>query len=65
MLVSVVQQNDSVIHMYLYFSINIYVKYIYIIFSYRLFQNVEYSSLCYTVDPCWLLHSGFCKIRVN
>ena len=25
-----------------------------ILSPYRLLQNVEYSSLCYTVDPCWL-----------
>ena len=25
-----------------------------IIFQYRLLQNMKYSSLCYTVGPCWL-----------
>ena len=25
-----------------------------IFFPYRLFQNIEYSSLCYTVGPYWL-----------
>ena len=25
-----------------------------ILFPYRLLQNTEYSSLCYTVGPCWL-----------
>ena len=46
MLVSGIQQSDSVIYVYTYsFSI---------IFPYRLLQNIEYSSLCYTVDPCWL-----------
>ena len=25
-----------------------------ILFPYRLLQNIEYSSLCYTVGPCWL-----------
>ena len=24
-------------------------------FPYRLLQNIEYSSLCYTVGPCWSL----------
>ena len=24
------------------------------LFFYRLLQNIEYSSLCYTVSPCWL-----------
>ena len=27
---------------------------LYVIFPYRLLQNIEYSSLCYTVGPCWL-----------
>ena len=43
MLVSDVQQNDSVI--YIFFQI---------IFHYRLLQDVEYSSLCYTVNSCCL-----------
>jgi len=25
-----------------------------IFFPYRLLQNIEYSSLCYEVSPCWL-----------
>ena len=25
-----------------------------ILFSYGLLQNMEWSSLCYMVDPCWL-----------
>ena len=25
-----------------------------ILFHYRLLQDIEYSSLCYTVGPCWL-----------
>ena len=25
-----------------------------ILFPYSLLQNIEYSSLCYTVGPCWL-----------
>ena len=24
------------------------------LFPYRLWQNIEYTSLCYTVGPCWL-----------
>ena len=24
------------------------------LFPYKLLQNIEYSSLCYTVGPCWL-----------
>ena len=38
-LISVVRQSDSVIH---------------ILFQYGLSQDVEYSSLCYTVGPCCL-----------
>ena len=33
--------------------IRIYVLFC-IIFHYRLLQDTEYSSLCYTVGPCWL-----------
>ena len=47
MLISVVQQNDSVVYIY-----NIYI-YMYILFCilfhYGLFQDIEYSSLCSTV----------------
>ena len=43
MLVSGIQQSDSVIH-----------TYISIFFPYRLLQNIEYSSLCYKVGPCGL-----------
>ena len=25
-----------------------------ILFHYSLLQGIEYSSLCYTVGPCWL-----------
>ena len=41
------QQRDSGIHAYrpIFFKI---------LFLYRLLQNTEYSSLCYTVGPCWL-----------
>ena len=39
MLVSGVQQSDSVIHIF---------------FFYNLLQNIEYSSLCYTIGLFWL-----------
>ena len=42
-LVSGVQQSDSVIHLFQ------------ILFAYRLLQNTEYSSLCYIVGPCLLV----------
>ena len=41
MLVSAVQQSDSVLHMYMFFSI-------------MAIRDIEYSSLCYTVGPCCL-----------
>ena len=41
-LVSGVQQSDSLIHILIIFQI---------LFSYRLSQNTEQSSLCYTVGP--------------
>ena len=41
-----------------WFSCTYMYKYIYssfyILFHYRLLQNIEYRSLCYTVSPCWL-----------
>ena len=47
-LVSNVQQSDSIIHKYT----NIFL--FYILLHYRLLQDIEYSSLCYIVGPCWL-----------
>ena len=40
-LISAVQQSDSALHIY-----------IYILLHYGLSQDIEYSSPCYTVDPC-------------
>ena len=45
MLVSGVQQDDSLIHVYILFHI---------LFHYSLLQDIEYNSLCYTVGPCCL-----------
>ena len=42
-LVSGVQQSDSVIHKYIYYFSDS--------FPYRLLRDIEYSSLCYTVGP--------------
>ena len=47
-LVSSVQQSDSV----LYIS---FFRFFFII-RYRLLQDIEYSSLCYTVGPCCLFY---------
>ena len=44
-LVSGVQQSDSVVHVSILFQI---------LFPFRLLQNIEQSLLCYTVGPCWL-----------
>ena len=46
-LVSGVQQSDSVIHIHVSILSQI-------LFPVRLLQNIEQSSLCYTVGPCWL-----------
>ena len=47
MSVSGVQQSDSII------CIRIFILF-QILSPYGLLQNVEWSSLCYTVSPCWL-----------
>ena len=44
-LVSGVQQSDSVIHIHILFHV---------VFRYGLSQDTEYSSLCYTGGPCFL-----------
>ena len=44
-LISAVQQSDSVLHIYILFHI---------LSHYGLSQDTEYSSLCYTVGPCCL-----------
>ena len=46
-LVSGEQQSDSVIYIYVSILFQI-------LFPFRLLQNIEQLSLCYTVDPCWL-----------
>ena len=59
-LVSGAQKSDSVIYKYIYTHKHIYVYIMYIhIFS---LQDIEYSSLCYTVGPCCLsiLYEAVC-----
>ena len=46
-LVSDVEQSDSVIHI----AVSILFQ---ILFPFRLLQNIEQSFLHYTVGPCWL-----------
>ena len=43
--ISGVQQSDLAIYTHLFFQI---------LFHYKLLHNIEYSSLCYTVNPCFL-----------
>ena len=45
--VSGVQQSDSLMHIYISILFQIH-------FHYKLLQDIEYSSLCYTVGPCFL-----------
>ena len=47
MLVSGVQQSDSVIHIHVSILFQILVPF-------RLLQSIEQMSLCCTVGPCWL-----------
>ena len=49
MLVSGVQQSESVIYIYMH----IYILF-QILFRNRLLQDIQYSSQCYTVNPCCL-----------
>ena len=55
MLVSVVQQSDSVVCVSIYTHTHIY-THIYtllqVLSHYSLLWDIEYSSLCYTVGPC-------------
>ena len=52
MLISAIQQSDSVMH------IDTFILF-YILFCYGLSQDIEYSSLCYTVGPCCLSMEAF------
>ena len=56
MLVSSIQQGDSVIHIHVFILFQI-------LFLFRLLQNIEQSSLCYTVGPRWLsiLNIAVCR----
>ena len=50
MLVSGVQQGDSDIYIIYIHTHNLF----HVLFHYGLLQDIEYSSLCYTVGPCCL-----------
>ena len=51
-LVSGVQQSDSVIHIHISILFQI-------LFPFRLLQNIEQSSLCYAVGPCYNFYFVF------
>ena len=57
-LVSGVQQGDSVIHIHIFTLFRI-------LFPFSLLQNIEQNSLCYTVGLCWLtiLHIVACTYQ--
>ena len=59
-LISGVQQSDSVISIHTHVSILFQ-----ILFPFRLLQNIEQSSLCYTVGPSWLsiLNTAVCTCQ--
>ena len=50
-LVSGVQHSDSVLYIYICIYVYIYILF-QTLFPYKLLQNIEYSSLRYTVGPC-------------
>ena len=54
-LVSDVQQSDSVILIHIFILCQTFPPY-------ELSQNIEWGSLCYTIGPCWLsiLHIVVC-----
>ena len=55
MLISAVHQSDSVIHIYIYTHILFHIH-----FHYSLLQDIEYSSLCYTIGPIlFIMHIAY------
>ena len=62
-LVSGVQQSDSVIHIciYIYMYIYIYI-FLKILFPYRLLQNIEYISMCYAVWTEFSIYQFCCSV---
>ena len=56
-----VQQSDSVIHM-LHSVIGSYIDILFhILFTYRLSQDIDCGSLCYTVGPCLSILYIMCR----
>ena len=48
-------------YVYMFMCVYIYMEYMFqIFFLHRLLQATEYSSLCYTIGPCWIyfIHSS-------
>ena len=58
MLVSGVQQSDSVTHIHVCILFQI-------LFPFRLLWNIEQSSLCHTVGPCCLSILNIVVVHVN
>ena len=56
-LITAVQQSDSVIHVYLFFF--------HILFLYGLSQDIEYSSLCCTGGPRCLSQFPLCDVHAT
>ena len=59
MLVSGVLQSDSVTHIY----VNLYV-FFFILFHFRLLQNIEYNFLCYALGP-WLFYLTILRVKAK
>ena len=57
-LVSDVQQSDSVIHIHVSILFQI-------LFPFRLLYKIEQSSLCYIVSPYWLSILNIAVVHVN
>ena len=67
MLVLSGQQSDSDIYVYVCIYVYVYIyiyrgreMFFFMSFPFRLLQNIEFSSLCYTVAPCWLPYVYVC-----
>ena len=52
MLMSSIQQSDSVMPICIYTHRCVYMHDFYIVFHYGLSQDIEYDSPCYAVGPC-------------
>ena len=53
------QMHSKVIQLYIYTC-----AILQIIFHHGVLQDINYSSLCYTVNLCWLSHIDFLKLEI-